>query len=134
MTAAVTRFCKNVHEKLETIEGRMDSLKRNIGTTWHSLQEKLSELRRKGETSQQALREARTKLEQWINENKTETKNTIDQRVTNRDTEQLAARAQQAEECAWTAIMIAQASIDDAERMILEAISAKLDAEAVAHR
>ena len=134
MTDEVTRFCQSVHEKLEALEGRMDSLKLNIGTTWHSLQEKLSEARRKGATSQQAIREARTTLERWINENKAETKSTIDQRVTNRDTEALVARAQQAEECAWAAIMIAQASIDDAERMILEAISAKLDAAAVAHR
>jgi ElaB/YqjD/DUF883 family membrane-anchored ribosome-binding protein len=133
MTDNVTKFCDIVQGKLDSLDGRMAALKLNIGTTWHSLQEKLGEVRRKGAASQQSLIEARAKLQQWIDDSKTETKSTIDQWVANCDTQQLATRAQKAEECAWTSIMIAQASIDDAERMILEAISAKLDAEAVAH-
>ena len=132
-TDEVREFCESVHSKLETLDGRMDSLKLNIGTTWHSLQEKLKEVRQRHETSRQPLTDARTSLELWFDENKDESKSTIDQWVMNRDTQQLAARAQKAEECAWTAIKIAEASIDDAERMILEAISAKLDVEAVGH-
>ena len=131
MTDKVTSFCESVQAKLESLEGRLDCLKLNIGTTWHSLQEKLSEVRRTGETTKRPLTEARIKLEQWFNESKTESKNTIVDWVTNGESEKLAARAQKAEDCAWTAIMIAEASIDDAERMILEAISARLDAEAV---
>lgn len=133
MNDEVRKFCESVHAKLETLEGRMDSLKLNIGTTWHSLQEKLNEVRQHHEASRQPLSDARTSLELWFDENKDETKSTIDQWVRDRDTQQLAARAQKAEECAWIAIRIAEASIDDAERMILEAISAKLDAEAVEH-
>ena len=133
MKDKVQEFCKSVHDKLETLEGRMEALKLNIGTTWHSLQEKLREVRRQHETSRQSLAGARSSLEMWFDANNAETKSTIDQWVTNRDTPQLAARAQKAEDCAWIAITIAEASIDDAERMILEAISAKLDAEAVGH-
>lgn len=132
MKDKVREFCESVHAKLETLESRMESLKLNIGTTWHSLQEKLNEVRQQHEASRQPLTDARTRLELWFDENKDESKNTIDQWVTNRDVPQLAERAQRAEDCAWIAIRIAQASIDDAERMILEAISAKLDAEAVA--
>ena len=44
--------------------------------------------------------------------------------------EKLAARAQDAEDCAGIAIVIALASIDDAERMVLEAIAARREAEA----
>ena len=47
MSDKVSKFCDSVHEKLETLQGRMDSLKLNIGTTWHSLQEKLDEVRHK---------------------------------------------------------------------------------------
>jgi hypothetical protein len=133
MSNKVADFCTSVQAKLETLAGRMDSLKLNIGTTWHSLQEKLGEVRRQHESSKQPLTDARAMVEGWFDENKAESKDTIDRWVTNRDTDQLATRAQEAEECAWTAIRIAQASIDDAERMILEAISAKLDAEAVTH-
>ena len=131
MSDKVSKFCDSVHEKLESLEGRMDSLKLNIGTTWHSLQEKLDEVRDKGEAAKQAVTEARTKLEQWVEEKEAEAKGTIDQWIENRETQKLAVRAQKAEDCAWIAIEIAQASIDDAERMVLEAIAAKLDAEAV---
>ena len=131
MTDEVSKFCDSVHGKLETLEGRMDSLKLNIGTTWHSLQDKLVEVRHKGEASKQAVTEARTNLEQWGKEKKAEAEGTIDQWVENRETEKLAARAQKAEDCAWLAIEIARASIDDVERMVLEAIAARRDAEAV---
>jgi hypothetical protein len=131
MSDKVSKFCDSVHEKLETLEGRMDSLKRNIGTTWHSLQEKLDEVRHKGEATKQVVAEARTNLEQWLMEKKAEAKGTIDQWVEDRETQKLAARAQKAEDCAAIAVVIAEASIDDAERMILEAIAARREAEAV---
>ena len=131
MSDKVSTFCDSVHAKLETLEGRMDSLKLNTGTTWHSLQEKLDEVRRKGEDTKQVVAEARANLEQWVKEKKAEAKGTIDQWVEDRETQKLAARAQKAEDCAAIAIVIAEASIDDAERMVLEAIAARREAEAV---
>jgi hypothetical protein len=131
MSDDVGRFCDDVHGKLETLEGRMDSLKLNIGTTWHSLLEKLEEVRHKGEAAKQVVAEARANLEQWVNQKKAEAKGTIDQWVEDHETQKLAARAQEAEDCAGVAIVIALASIDDAERMVLEAIAARRDAEAV---
>jgi len=133
MSDRVERFCDSIHEKLETLEGRMESLKANLRSTWHSLQEKLGEVRHKGEATKQAVAEARTNLEQWVREKQAEGKDKIDRWVENRETQKLAARAQKTEDCAGIAIEIAQASIDDAERMILEAIAARRDAEAVIH-
>ena len=131
MCDKVRRFCDGVHETLETLQGRMDSLKSNVGSTWYLMQEKLDEVRHADEATQQAVAEARNNLEQWVKEKKAEAKGTIDQWVENRETEKLAARAQKAEDCAWLAIEIARASIDDVERMVLEAIAARRDAEAV---
>jgi hypothetical protein len=130
MSDKVVRFCDTVHEKLDTLEGRMDLLKLNIGTTSHSLQDKLHEVQDKGEATKQGVTEARISLEQWGKEQKAEVRSTIDQWVENGETEKLAARAQRAEDCAGIAIGIAQASIDDAERMVLEAIAARRDAQA----
>lgn len=132
MSDKVGRFCDSVHEKLETLEGRMHSLRLNVGSNWHSLQDKLDEVRHKAEAAKQAVAKGRTNLERWVKEKKAESQSTIDQWVENHETEKLAARAQKAEECAVIAIEIAQASIDDAERMVLEAIAAMRDAEAVA--
>jgi hypothetical protein len=130
MRDKVSKFCNIVQEKLETLGGRMDAMKVNVGTTWHCLQEKLDLLHHQGEDTKQALAEARADLEQWAQEKKVETKSTIDQWVENRETQKLVARAQETEDCAGIAIVLAQASIDDAERMVLEAIAARRDAEA----
>lgn len=127
----VNMFCDGIHEQLETLQGRMEMLKANIGTTWHSLQEKLIEVRNKSDATRLAASEARAQLEQWTQDQVHEARETIDLWVANRETLLLAARAQKAENCARTALMLAQASIDDAERMILEAIAAQLDADAV---
>lgn len=131
MSDKVSRFCDSVHEKLGMLEGRMDSLRSNAGSTWHFLQEKLGEVRHKGEAAKQAVMQARTKLEKWDNEQKAEAKDTIDKWIENHETRKLVARAQTAEDYAGVALEVAGASIDDAERMVLEAIAARLDAEAV---
>jgi hypothetical protein len=131
MSDKVIKFCDSVHEKLGSLEGRMDSLKLNVGTTWHSLQEKLDEVRHAGEARKQAVTQARASLEKWLREKEAEQQSTVDRWVENRETQKLAARAQKAEDCAGSAIEIAQASIDDAERMVLESIVARRSAEAV---
>ena len=102
-----------------------------LGQPGISLQEKLEEVRCKSESSKHAVTLARTNLGQWVKEKKAETKDMIDGWVENRETQKLAARAQKAEDCAAIALDIARASIDDAERMVLEAIAARRDAEAV---
>ena len=70
MTDTVDMLCNSVHEKLETLQGRLESLKLNIGTTCHMLQEKLVEVRKKSEDKKPAVAEARIKLELWIRENR----------------------------------------------------------------
>jgi hypothetical protein len=131
MSDKVRQFCNSVHDKLATLEGRMESLKLNIGPTCYSLHEKLDELRHKTEASKQAVTQARTNLERWSDDRKAESQDTIDQWIENRQTRKLDSRAQKAEEYAWVAIELAEVSIDDAERMVLEAIAARFAAEAV---
>jgi len=131
MSDKVREFCNSVHDKLATLEGRMESLKLNIGSTCYSLHDKLDELRHKSEARKQAVAQARTNLERWSDDNKAESDDTIDQWIDTRQTRKLDARAEKAEECAWVAIELAEASIDDAERMVLETIAARFAAEAV---
>ena len=132
MNDTVGKFCDSVHERLETLQGRLESLKLNIGTTCHLLQEKLVEVRKNNEDRKQAVAETRIKLELWIRESRFEAKHSDDRENTNREIPNLSERARTAEDCVAAAIMLAEASIDAAELMILEAIAAGRDAEAVA--
>ena len=70
MSDEVSKFCDGVQGKLETLDGRIDSLKLNIGTTWHSLQDKIKEVRHSGEATKQTVAEAPFNLEQWDKEKK----------------------------------------------------------------
>ena len=130
MSDLVRRFCDSVHVKLASLEGRMDSLKLNVGPTWHNLQEKLDEVRHRGAAERQAVTQARADLEHWADDKKAEAKEAIDQWIEDGQTRKLVSRAETAENYAGVAIDVAQAGIDEAERMVLEAIAARLDAEA----
>ena len=131
MSDKVRAFCNRVQDKLTTLDGRMNSLKSNSGPTWHFLQEKLDEVRERAEADRLAIHQARINLEQWCDDRKSEATHTIDHWRKNRETAKLAERAQRTEDHARYAMQIAEASIDQAERMILEAISARQDAESV---
>ena len=131
MNDVVAKFCDNVHEKLESLQGRLESLKLNIGATYHLLHEKVVEIRKAGEVRQLPTSEARASLEQWIQETRAEAKNRVEHGIRNHEVQYLFERADRAEGCVQIAIMLAEASIDDAEWMILEAIAARLEAEAV---
>jgi len=131
MNDVVAKFCDNVHEKLETLQGRLESLKLNIGATYHLLHEKVVEIRKAGEVRQLPMNEARASLEQWIQETRAEAKNRVERGIRNHEVQYLSERASRAEGCVEIALMLAEASIDDAEWMILEAIAARLEAEAV---
>jgi hypothetical protein len=131
MSDKVRIFCESVHGKLTSLDGHMDSLKTNVGTTWHYLQEKLADVRERDETHQLAINQARSKLKQWFEDRQSEAGNTIDVWRKNREVQKLSERARQAEVHAGFAMQIAEASIDEVVRMVLEAISARMDAESV---
>ena len=131
MSDKVRTFCNRVQVTLTTLDGRVNSLKLNSGPTCHFLQEKLDEVRARAEAHQQFIKQTGIRLEQWCDDRQLESRHTIEHWRQNRETRKLAERAQRAEDHAEYALQLAEASIDQAERMILEAISARLDAESV---
>lgn len=131
MNDVVDRFCEDVHGKLETLQGRLESLKLNIGATYHFLHEKVGEMRKASEVRQLRMAEARALLDMWIQETRLEAKNSTEPESRTRDAQYLSSRAKAVEVCVETALMLAEASIDDAEWMILEAIAARQEADAV---
>ena len=131
MSDKVRTFCNRVQVKLTTLDSRINSLSLNSGPTCHFLQEKLDESRARGEAQQHVIDHAGIRLEQWCDDKRLETRHTIEQWRQNGETRKFSERAQRAEDHAGYAMQLAEAGIDAAERMILEAISARLDAESV---
>jgi len=71
------------------------------------------------------------KVKSWIEEKKAMTHDKIAQWKEQRDVKKLSARADLAENYAVAAIEIAAAAVDEAERAAVEAIVARMDADAV---
>ncbi len=129
MSDLVRKFCDSIHGKLSTLESRIEILKANSGATWTSLQEKLAEIRERSEVNKEVIRRVGVKLERW----RSDIKQIVDSEGSNADNRQATsshlALAEEAEQNAEVAIQLAEASIDEVERMILEAISIRLKSE-----
>ncbi len=117
-------FCDAVHNKLATLDSRVRAMTLTAGPTRQMKPEEV----RSGEARRQIIQQARDKLQQWCRERDSEKQSTITAWRQAHESKKLADRAQRAEDHAAYAIQIVEASIDEAERMILEAISARLDA------
>lgn len=124
MSDKARTFCNTVHNKLATLDSRVRAMTLTAGP---SLQMKPDEVRDR-EASRQAIQQARDKLQQWCRERESEKQSTITAWRQARESKKLGDRAQRAEDHAAYAIQLVEASIDEAERMILEAVSARLDA------
>ena len=131
MSDKAITFCDSVHAILEALEGRVEVLKSNVGATWHCLKDKLDELGRDSESTTRTATESRRHLEEWLKEKRLESRSTIECWVANGETDKLAARAKKTEGYAVMAFAVARASIDDVERLVLEAIAAERHLEAV---
>ena len=95
------------------------------------LHKQFDQLQRKVESQKQAVAKAKTSVQNWIDQKKVEAKSTINDWKAKRETKKLTNRADRAEEYAAAAILVAAATFDEAEQAILEAVSARRDADAI---
>ena len=135
MSERIDNFCKSLAEKLNNVEGRMNNLKTRVESApkeaQDALRKQLDAAQRKITAQKQAIEKARTNAGNWIEQKKSEAGAAVDQWKANREANKLAARADRAEEFAASEIEIAAATIDDAEQAVLEAVIARMDADAV---
>ena len=134
MSQRVDQFCEGLHERLNTIEGRIESVK----TSLHELpakaekvvREKLDQARTKIQAEKERVEKARVDLKTRADQKIAETKEAINEWKAKREVRKLNARAERAEAYADAAMFLAVASIDEAEEAVLEAVAARNDADA----
>jgi small-conductance mechanosensitive channel len=134
MSEAIDKFCDGLNQQLTAIESRLlsvrDALRTAPGEAADTLQAKLEQARQKLEARQEEVQDLREKAAQWLTAKKAEAKATIDEWVASREKDRLEARATRAAEYAAAAVVLAAAAIDEAEVATLEAVQARLLAEA----
>ncbi|MGP0065253.1 MAG: hypothetical protein ACLQGP_16835 [Isosphaeraceae bacterium] len=134
MSAKVDQFRDKMRHQLDTVEGRFKAVKANIqalhSQAEKSLREKLDEAHYELQAQKEHVQQTRANLKARAEQQMTETKEAVSEWKAKRETRKLNARADRAEGHAVDAIDYAAAMMDEGEEAILEAVVARLDADA----
>lgn len=133
MSIAIDNFTNKLHDNLEAVEVRAKSLRESIKSapkkTQAEIQLLLEEAGKTLEAKKQEFDDYREKLKTQFAEKEAEVKAHVEEWKTSREVKKLEHRADKAEDYANTAIFLAMATMEEAEKATLEAINARLDAE-----
>jgi len=136
MSTTIDNFTKQLHDNLEAVENRAKAFKDSIQSvtekTQGEIQSKLDEARTNLEAKKQEFDEYRAKIKTQFEQKESEVKSNIEEWKTSRELKKLEERADQAEDYANTAILLAMATMEEAEKATLEAIAARRDAKTAA--
>ena len=136
MSTTIDNFTKKLHDNLEAIEDRAKSLKESIQSapkkTQAEIQSKFDEVKVTLDAKKQEFDEYRAKLKTQFEEKESEVKSNVEEWKASREVKKLEHRADKAENYAATATFLAMATMEEAEKATLEALAARLDAEAAA--
>jgi hypothetical protein len=136
MSIAIDNFTKNLHDNLEAVEDRVKSLRESIQSapkkTQIEIESQLDEAKVKLDAKKKEFDDYRAKLKAQFEEKESEVKSHVEEWKTSRKAKKLEDRADKAENHATTVTFLAIATLEEAEKATLEAITARLDAEAAA--
>jgi hypothetical protein len=136
MSTAIDNFNRQLHHKIEEVEDQAKSLKESMQSsakkTRSEIQVKLEDAKTKLNAKKQEFDEYRSKLKTQFEEKELEVKSDVEKWKEDREIQKLDHRADRAEDYAATAIVVAIASMQEAEAAIFEALSTRGDAEVAA--
>lgn len=130
MSQKIENLRTNLQGKLNAIASQLNTVKTHLEAApkeaENAIHSKLDTAKTKLEAKKQEIANAKTKLGERVEAKKTE----IEDWKAKREHKKLAARADRAEDYAAAAIVVALAAVEEAEVAILEAVAARMDAEA----
>lgn len=136
MSERVDNFCNDLRDHLNAVEARLSEVKASVQSsateTQEAVEAKKKEIEASFKAEEQKVEDAKAKAKNWFEAKAAETEAEIENWKTQREIHKLEKRAGNAEDYAATAIIIAAAAVDEAEIAILDAVSARLLAEATA--
>lgn len=136
MSQQIDNFCDDLKVRLNDIEKHLIQVKDKLSTASKdaesTIKEKLDAARLKLEAKKQEMAIAQEKLTQRIEAKKTEIEGEVAAWKAKKEQEKLVKHAEQAEEYALAAILLAATAAEEAEVAVLEAIEARKMAESIA--
>ena len=133
MSTIIEKFAKQLHDNLEMVEERVKSLRDNIQSVPKQphieIQSKLDQAKANLSNKKRELVGYRAKLQIQFEEKESELNSNVEEWKSWREISQMEIQADNAENYAAKATYLAIATMEEAEKAILEAIAARLDAE-----
>lgn len=133
MNDKVEKFRTDLKEHLDAVKVRLDAAKAHLESkaneTSEAIESKKLEVEAQLDAQKQKLADAKQQADDWVEAKKSETEEKIAAWKKDRKIDKLERRADDAEDYAYSAIVIAGYAADDAEWAILEAVGARLLAE-----
>lgn len=134
MSTTVDQFCDTLRDRLNVLGARIRTANAEMqalsGQAEKVVRAKLEEARTSLQSQKERIEQARANLKARGQQKIVETKEAISEWKAKREIQRLQARADRAEAYAADAIALATASISEAEEAILDAMVARIDAEA----
>ena len=134
MSARVDKFCDGLRDRLNALEARVASARANVqalpGKAEKAVHDTVDQARAKLQAQAAHVEKTRTDLKAWCEQKKAETQAMIREWKAKHEAKKLSARADRAEAYAEAALALALAGIDEAEEAVLDAVAARLDADA----
>jgi len=138
MSTRVDQFCDNLRARLDTVEGRLRSVKSSLQAlpevAARSLGERPHLAHLTVEPRTESVDECRSQLRAWAKRNMDKTRVAFGQWMARQAIRELKARADRAEAYAVGAINYALDAIDEADELIRNAVEAGIDAESAVVR
>ena len=135
MSEKFDNFCGELRTKINDADKRIKDLKANavVASEKAKVEARAQLAALDNKAREQKARTAATeaKVKAWVEEKKTMTHDKIAQWKEQGDAKRLAARADLTEHYAVTAMEIAAAAVDEAERAAVEAVVARMDADGI---
>jgi hypothetical protein len=135
MSEKFDNFCGELRTKINDADKRIKDLKANAVVAGEKAKvearAQLAALENKAREQKARNAAAEAKVKAWVEEKKTMTHDKIAQWKEQGDAKRLATRADLTERYAVTAMEIAAAAVDEAERAAVEAVVARMDADGI---
>ncbi len=133
MSSSITKFSKRIRHKLHEVEQRLDALKvtteKQADHAEKALHKHIASLEDDAHKAKDRLDQANADMAAWVED----AEETVTGWKTTFDAKMLQARAERSERHADAALVVALATVDQAEQAMLSASLARTDAEA-AHK
>jgi predicted DNA-binding protein len=133
MPSSITKFSKRIRHKLHEVEQRLDALKdateQQAEHAGEAIHKHVDALEDEAQKAKHKLDQARADMAAWVDD----AEETVTGWKTAFDAKMLQARAERSERHADAALVVALATVDQAEQAMLSASLARAEAE-VAHK